>query len=378
MVFLADLEAPELRFTYALFGVQYQALTPSKKATISALRTLLADSDLVDCLQDESHGIDQGDMRTTTFVAYWLRSQDYEKWKESETFKTFWGSLSEDAGVWREVMTVPKSRYMYASSQAIKAGLAHKLELKQSNDEGYWGVYRHRLAANPDSYTNPNDSFTSPYTTSVKTKSSSDKVFLDIPKSVPKEVVPGRVRLLNPPDNLCFVREIQRKEGVAGEELDAWLEQIAPHAQSWITHLDEERNKNGVAAFSTHIGHVPKESTTTASLDTEPIAEANQLAYFLDLAHFELAGRSHRGHVELRKTVMNLYGPGGDLSNGKAVLFVELCVLKSGGLDAEVRQSGFPFMCYSGMFRESQCMFLDQYSKCLTAPESLLHSLNFQ
>jgi hypothetical protein len=143
------------------------------------------------------------------------------------------------------------------------------------------------------------------------------------------------VRLANPPDNICFVREIQRKPGVATEELDAWLEQIAPHAQSWITHLDEERNKNGVVAFSTHIGRELKESATDENLDTKPVAEANQLAYFLDLAHFELAGRSHRGHIELRKTVMNLYGPGGKLSAGKAVLFVELCVLKSSDLDAE-------------------------------------------
>jgi hypothetical protein len=335
MVYLANLDAPGLVFTYALFGVQYDTLTPSKEVTISALHSLLTQSaDLVDTLQDEDHGIDKGAMRSTTFVAYWLRSQDYEKWKESAAFKDFWTSLPDDAGVWKEVMTVPKSRYMYASSQAMKAGLACMLELKQSNDEGYWGVYRHRLAGNPDDHTDPKDTFTSPYITSSKSKTSSEKS-IDLAQSYAKKVVPGRVRLSNPPDNICFVREIQRKPGVATEELDAWLEQIAPHAQSWITHLDEERNKNGVVAFSTYIGHEPKESTTDEKLDTKPVAEANQLAYFLDLAHFELAGRSHRGHIELRKTVMNLYGPGGKLSAGKAVLFVELCILKSGDLDAE-------------------------------------------
>ena len=65
------------------------------------------------------------------------------------------------------------------------------------------------------------------------------------------------------------------------------------------------------------------------------IAETNQVAYFLDLAHFEQAGRSHRGHVELRKTVVSLYGPGGRLEKGKAVLFVVLCVLKSKDFDAK-------------------------------------------
>ncbi|TVY71383.1 Phenylacetaldoxime dehydratase [Lachnellula suecica] len=341
MVFLANLDAPELLFTYALFGVQYHTLTPSKAATIASLHKLLASSaDRVDILREESHGHgldqNQNDLKTTIFVAYWLRSQDYQKLKDSEPFTKFWSSLPDDAGVWREVMTVPKSRYMYAASQPLKAGLACMLDLRQSNDEGYWGVYRHRLAGNPDLYTDPSDTFTSPYTTSAKSKNTAEKaVIIDIPKSFPKEIVKGKVRLSSPPDNICFVREIQRKSDLDTEELDAWLQQISPHAQSWITHLDQERNKTGVLSMSTHLAHTAKQSTSTEELVTEAMPEANQLVYFLDLAHFEVAGKSHKGHVELRKTVMGLYGPGGKLSGGKAALFVELCVLKSGDLEAE-------------------------------------------
>jgi hypothetical protein len=273
-----------------------------------------------------------------------LRSEDYQEWKETGPIKDFWDSLPDDAGVWREVMTVPKSRFMHASSQDVKSAIATLLPLKHSADEGYWGVYRHRLAAVPDKHTNPSDSFTSPYTTSAKSDDPAGKPVIDSPRAFSGKIVQGRVHLSNIPDNVVFVREGQRTSHVSKEELDTWLESIAPHATSWIEHLNTERNKNGVIAFTTHIGHKkpalrkPEDDLDPGAdleIDTNAVAETNQLAYFLDLAHFELAGRSHRGHVQLRKNTMTLYGPGGKMSTGKAVLYVELCVLKSGDLDAE-------------------------------------------
>ena len=345
MVFLADLDGGEYLLTYGLFGVQHDSLTPEKRKAISTLYSLLTTSaGRVDHLQDESHGLPRDGPKSTTFVAYWLRSEDYEKWKETEAVREFWGKLPDDAGVWREVMTVPKSRFMHASSQNVESGIASLLPLKQSSDEGYWGVYRHRLSETPDKHTDPSDSFTSPYITSTKAETA-NKPVINIPPSTHGNVVKGRARICNAPDNLCFVREGQRQPHVSKEELDAWLESIAPHAKSWIEHLDTERSKNGVVAFTTHIGHEKPTSKITKGdldpgadleVDTDAVAETNQLAYFLDLAHFELAGRSHKGHVQLRKNAMTLYGPGGKMSTiGKAVLYVELCVLKSGDLDAE-------------------------------------------
>jgi len=329
--------------------------------TISALYNLLSQSaDLVDHLQDESHGKPQPGPHSTTFVAYWLCSEDYNRWKNTEPVQKFWSELPDDAGVWREVMTVPKSRFMHASNQNVKSGIGHRLDLKQSNDEGYWGVYRHRLAAITDQYTDPNDTFTSPYVTVAKIKPDSTKKVITIPKQQSTTVKLGRIRLSNVPDNLVFAREGQRQPNVTQEERDLWLESIAPHAQSWMEHLDTERNKTGVTSFTTHLGHEKPTSRTSKSsgdfdptlnlqLDTEAIAETNQLAYFLDLAHFEQAGRSHRGHVQLRKNTMELYGPGGKMSLGKAVLFVELCVLKAGDLDAE----------YIGCIENTSLMWLE-------------------
>ncbi|KAE9980832.1 hypothetical protein BLS_008161 [Venturia inaequalis] len=348
MVFLADLEGEERVFTIGLFGIQHEVLTEEKKKTITTLYSLLQQSaNHLDHLQDESHGLSRNGPHSTTFIAYWLRSEDYKSWKYTESVKKFWNELPDDAGVWREVMTVPKSRFMHASSQPVKSAMGHLLELKQSSDEGYWGVYRHRLAANPDQYTHADDKFISPYVTTAKAKPGPEKKVITIPRPQSTAIRSGRVRLSKVPENLLFAREGQRHPNISKDERDTWLESITPHAQSWMQHLDTEREKAGVLSFTTHLAHENPPTRTSAhahnfnptidlETNTNAVAEANQLVYFLDLAHFEQAGRAHRSHVQLRKNTMEIYGPGGTMSEiGKAVLFVEICVLKAGDLDAE-------------------------------------------
>lgn len=342
MVYLANLEGPGLVFTYGLFGVQYDALISEKTKTISALYTLLSQSaNHVDFLQDETHGTPRNGPKSTTFVAYWLKSEDYETWKQTDAVKEFWNSLPDDAGVWREVMTVPKSRYMFAANQYETWGLATILGLKDSTDEGYWGVYRHRLSDNPDEHTDPADTFTSPFITKSKAKPDSSKQVVDLSKSsLPDKIRHGRVKLTKIPDNLCYCREGQGHSKMPKEELESWKDMLAPFALSWMNHLDTERNKNGAVSFTFHLAHENPQQVANPGadleLETDAIAESNQLMYFLDLAHFELAGRSFKDHVKLRQRTFDMYGPDGQYGQkGKLSLFVEMCVLKSGDLDAE-------------------------------------------
>ena len=209
VLYLANLEPDGLLFTYALFGVQHEDLTAEKKKTILNLYKLLSQSaDKVDHLQDESHNVARQGPRSTTFVAYWLKSADYEKWKTTAEVKQFWDSLPDDAGVWREVMTVPKSRYMFAANQHEKSGLAAVLGIKESSDEGYWKVYRHRLSTNPDEYTDPKDTFTSPLVTVGKENAESGKSSIELSRaSMSNKVKQGRVKISSVPDNLCYCRE---------------------------------------------------------------------------------------------------------------------------------------------------------------------------
>ncbi|CAD0109505.1 unnamed protein product [Aureobasidium uvarum] len=342
MVFLADWEDQQHVFVYGVFGVQHaSSLTNNNKPTIDELHNLLTSSaGQVDLLIDESHGIEAGEKpRTTTFVAYWLDAATYQSWAGSSPVQHFWDTLPEDAGVWREVMKVPTSRYMFAANQDMRWGLTSLIDkLRASNDEGYWGVYRHRIGSK-------DDTFTSPYVTASKAKKVADHKILTIPTQGPRiadGIRLGRVHVNNIPDNICFVREGQRQPNVAKEELGLWLEKVAPHAKSWIEHLDMHREKNGVLSFSTHVCEQSK-------LNDDDAAETDQLAYFLDLAHFEAAGRAFKGHVHLRKTVMEMYGPGGPLDGiGKAELYVELLILKSKEFEAE----------YVGCLQGTGLMFL--------------------
>ncbi|KEF56697.1 uncharacterized protein A1O9_06886 [Exophiala aquamarina CBS 119918] len=361
MVWLANLEGSGLLFTYALFGVQHDELTDEKKQTVLKLYHLLNSSaDRVDHLQDESHETPRKGPRSTTFVAYWKDCRRYDTWRQDDAFRSFWDNLSDDAGVWREVMTVPKSRYMFAANQLETSGLATMLGLKDSSDEGYWGVYRHRLHDNPDEHTDPADSFTTSLVTTTRAKPDIDKKAINLESSFTNEIKLGRVKLTKIPDNLCFCREGQRRPDFDKEELESWLEVLGPYAKSWMNHLNTARNRNGVVSFTMHVGHENADPSQVKEIDpsqdlsfpTEATAEANQLMYFLDLAHFEQAGRSFKDHVKLRQKTFELYGKDGKHSNGKLSLFVELCVLKSGDLDAE----------YVGCKEGTGLMFLEDLS----------------
>ncbi|KAG9530447.1 hypothetical protein KCU93_g2708, partial [Aureobasidium melanogenum] len=362
MVFLADWEGKQHLFVYGVFGVQHRSsLTDSKKAIINELHKLLtASAGQVDMLVDESHDLEaENKPHATTFVAYWLDVKRYESWAASSSVRQFWDNLSDDARVWREIMTVPTSRYMFAANQDLRWGLTSLVEkLRASNDEGYWGVYRHRIGSK-------DDTFTSPYVTASKARNAPNNRILDIPPKGPRilnDIRIGRVRVDDIPDNICFVREGQRQPNVAQEELGLWLEKVAPHARSWIEHLDSHREKNGVLAFSTHVNQQSK-------LNDSDAAETDQLAYFLDLAHFEASGRAFKGHVQLRKTVMEMYGPGGPMEGiGKAELYVELLILKSNDAETARVQIG-------RAVKRQRVLISNEYERKIDSMEERLHSI---
>jgi hypothetical protein len=254
----------------------------------------------------------------------------------------FWASLPDDAGVWREVVTVSAGRFMHASSQTEKTGLAKMARLRESSNEGYWGVYRNRLSESKT------DAFTSPFMTSASPSQASvvqkPIISLSDPTGNAKPIRQGRVYLPTGIDNLCFVREYQDYGSMSEAESKLWSERIAPHAKAWIDYLDKERRKNGILSFRTSVGvdfesADPADTTTTSDISNwqgKTTSKRDQLGYFLDLEHFERAGKSYREHHKARGTYMKLYGPGGEVgAGGKVHLMVELCILKKDDLEAE-------------------------------------------
>lgn len=335
---LADLDGKDILFTWGLFGVQFDHLSIGKKQIIARLHQLLTQSaGCVDLLRNESHDSDQKHT-STVFIAYWSDCKTYKAWKEG-VLEPFWQSLPDDAGVWREVMTVPKSRYMFFTSSSVASGFASLVGTKPGTDGGYWGVYRDRMAANPDQYTVPGDTFTSPYTS----KPIPGRKLVNLEKQYADEIHTGRLKITRIPDNICFIREMQAQSNPAKEELDIWLQTLNPYFRSWVDHLDTHHNNNGVLSFSTHVALESNNPENQRPAGKVPmgseggcIFETDQLMYFLDLGDFELAGRSFKSHVKLRSTALNLLGPGGKLSKSEKLRFtVEMCVVKAEDFDAE-------------------------------------------
>jgi hypothetical protein len=337
MVYLMESYVQDPSCAIALFGVQYKDISTEKQKTILALLKLIeASAGHVDCLLDEQHAGGSTSCSTVIFVAYWASSSDYRSWWTQNDVQDFWRSLPDDAGVWREVMTVPDGRFMHASTLDKKTGLAlaRMAELQQSSNEGYWGVYRNRLSGSKT------DDLMSPYitkSTPSRDDGSADKPIIKLadPTGEPKPVRHGRVYLPKGIDNLAFVREYQGYCGVKEVEHELWSKHLTPHAKEWMDHLDKERSKNGILSFRNSVGVESAEIQNGNAASLTKINEMNQFAYCLDLAHFERMGKSFGEHRKLRKNMMGLYGPGGALQAGAAHLMVELCVLKASDLEAE-------------------------------------------
>jgi hypothetical protein len=341
-------------YVIALFGVQYTDITPEKQSITSTLfKKIEASAGHVDCLLDDQQDGSSDGCRTILFASYWASSSDYQSWWAQDDVQTFWRSLPDDAGVWREVMTVPESRFMHASTSDTRTGmsLARKARLLQSSNEGYWGVYRNRLAASKT------DDLMSPYITASTPKTApaaADKPILQLsdPAREAKPTRHGRLHLPHGIDNLAWTRQYQSYVDVKEDEHEQWSKHLTPHAKAWMDHLDKERSKNGFLSFrmtmATERGDVEKGNAAAM----KKINEMNQFAYVLDLAHFERAGKSFESHRKLRKNMMQLMGP-----DWAAHLMVELAVLKASDLEAE----------YVGCVEGTGLMFLDETVRGQTA-----------
>ncbi|KAJ4263312.1 hypothetical protein NW762_006130 [Fusarium torreyae] len=337
MGLLADLDGKDILFTWGLFGVQSDRLSLKKELIAKVHELLNQSAGRVDLLRDENDDPDKHCV-STIFIAHWQHRKDYEVWKTKD-LEPFWRSLPDDAGVWREVMTVPKSRYMFFTSSSVASGFASLVGTKPGTDGGYWGVYRDRMAAHPDRYTAPGDTLTSPYAS----KTIPGRKLVDLEKRYPNEIHRGRLKVTRAPDNICFIREMQALSNLGKQDSEIWLQSLNPYFRSWVDHLDTHHNRNGVLSFSTHAALNPSDlgdqglahNRTVKSSDGVGF-ETNQLMYFLDLGDFELAGRSFKDHVKLRNSAIDLLRPGGKLFKTETLRFtVEMCVVKAEDLDAE-------------------------------------------
>ncbi|KAJ5097187.1 hypothetical protein N7456_007908 [Penicillium angulare] len=310
-------------FVYSIFGLQIpeSSDTRAKKALQDEFDALIAPhATYIDRLVQDGCATSNG--KTILWLSYWKSQSEYLGWWTSKKVSEFWDNLSPSAGMWREAMTPNASRTQHMTNKNEPIGLGQLGNpISVGNKTGYWGCYRHRMAAHS------NDTFTSPITHDLKTCSTA--------QDSSNENKPGRVFLTHFPDNICFVVEGQDHSDITPDEKKYWNDNLESYTTQWMEALFSAGPESGIwgsqMCYASDSG-VFRDSTPKALNYNKKV----QLFYFKDLRHMEKIGRSNKEHVELRSRFMGAYGPGGVLSStGKIVLWVETTVLKNGEIECE-------------------------------------------
>ncbi|KAI1339719.1 hypothetical protein F5Y15DRAFT_381818 [Xylariaceae sp. FL0016] len=342
-------------FTVSIFGCQYHAESPSP-ARLGLLRdfeTLVRDG----AVHVEEY--EQNDLPSKIWMSYWASPQTFKAWWDSAAVARFWAALPDDAGFWRETVSLPATRAMYETGSVARlSGFGHVGEpVPLTEKVGYWGAYRDRLT--PET---PGDKFPSPL------------VSHPVPRPLTREVRAGRYQVKRFPDNICYVVEGQDYSKMGDDERDYWNQHFDGLAKQWITNVVRGGPEQGlVSARACHgftsgkipgstkgaNGHVtnghatngdgegdgsspsnqttiPQQSTNSPSIFPGlDYVRQTQILFWVDMSAMERMGRHDKVHVKLRRDFMKAYSPGGDMENGELVLWVDLGILKANEIDAE-------------------------------------------
>ncbi|OGM50701.1 hypothetical protein ABOM_000554 [Aspergillus bombycis] len=290
---------------YTIFGIQQHAKdTPSPLSTqLTALLTPHLPPENTTTLTHPG----PGPLTTTIQLTYWPSTADYERWWHSDPVTTFWDALPDDAGIYRETITVASDRTQHSTNKPLNIGMGCLGSYTSVLDKsGYWGCYYHRIPATA-SATGPEGRLPSPL------------------KGAPKKteatggIRQGRVRLTRFPENLCFVVEGQDHSDLTTAERETWFEKFDAPATGWLSELQSAGSEKGL--LDKRMCYDPRSGKFR---DAEPEAfsfnRKVQLFYFQDMEGMERMGRMSKVHVLLRKEFLKSYGPGGELAGARGFI----------------------------------------------------------
>lgn len=324
-------------FTVSIFGCQYHADRPddAKLAAMAEFTSLIQPAAI------HVEELEQNDLPSKIWTSYWASPQAFKAWWESPATSAFWAALPLDAGFWRETVSLPATRAMYESNKPQPSGFGHCGEhIPLTAKSGYWGAYRSRMT--PDG---PDDKFESPINKEEGIKA----------RPLSKTIRPGRVRMAQFPDNICFVVEGQDYGAMFEREREFWGEHFDGLTKQWVTNVVTAGPEKGMlSARACHAFGGDKQPGATTTTTTNGAGSQNgtpnggnsifpgldyirqaQLLFWLDLSYMEHIGRHDKVHVKLRREFMAEYGAGGQMEGGELLLWVDLGILKADEIDAE-------------------------------------------
>ncbi|KAL5339776.1 heme-containing dehydratase-domain containing protein [Aspergillus crustosus] len=351
---------PTTPITVSVFGIQHHTPTQDPSSLITTLRSLLADAPPP--VHTETLTQDTP-VRTTILLTHWPSHTSFNTWFTSQPVSSFWSSLSEkDAGVYREIITVPPSLTQHATSNPTRpCGLARLGTLEPlQGKSGYWGCYYDRMGEGtgsremntetvfqkaeeaadlkagagvgvaaggkcpfqdkdtegPPSLSPPSlhSTISSPDGTGPAT--APESAISSTPSNI--TIHPGRLTPPPLPNNICFVIEGQDHALLHPLEKAHWHKDLDGSVSSWIEDLvTASKTPSDTGVLEARICYDgdsglyhpdEKEIQTPAALDYN---RKVQLFYFSDMHAMEKIGRENQGHVRLRRRFLQDYGPGG-------------------------------------------------------------------
>jgi aldoxime dehydratase len=294
---------------FALYGIQ----TDDEERTkhwLEGLRGLFDDPNGPGRVE-RSHGLHPSTGHNTILMAYWIDMGAARAWHDRPEVRQWWAGLPDDeegVGYWRELLASTVGRFHFFGVGPHKVASHALLEAKGSDNFGYWGGYRDRMAQHDT------DTFTS-----------------DLDELPPRLAHPsyGRRLSVSVPNNLCFVREGADPSHITmAKERELWEHQLKPASQKWVQYLAENPKTSGCVTII---------DTVEQDLDTgEDLDKNSQFAYFLSLRHLERAARTQPSHLALYNTFMGTFmelaAEGIDMG---LFIWAEAHILQNGELNAE-------------------------------------------
>ncbi|OJJ53474.1 hypothetical protein ASPSYDRAFT_50979 [Aspergillus sydowii CBS 593.65] len=317
-----------------IFGIQHHSTKDTdNSALINTFNTLITNQPArIENLKQDNP------VPTRIWLTYWPSPAAFQKWWTSEPVASFWASLPDDAGVYREILTVPPGRTQHGTNVSDRiSGMAHLGEFESILDKsGYWGCYYDRMGDvtkenkfRAEVTKKPTRTHLLSITPSSNNNSSNDS---NLP------ICRGRIEVRALPDNIAFVVEGQDHSLILPEEKEHWIENFNQPVTNWISDLVAAGPEKGILDSRLCYN---SESGMFKAADAQPrelsLNDKVQLFYFLDMEAMEKIGRENAGHVKLTRGFMQSYGSGGVMAElpGKLRLWVEASILKGRDMDCE-------------------------------------------
>ncbi|KAJ5093789.1 hypothetical protein N7456_009650 [Penicillium angulare] len=336
-------------FVYALFGVQLhnKDLDEKQSSLIKQFDSLIQGFPTYLDRLTQDGGASPNCGLTQVWVAHWSTQQAYEAWWTRRDVVSFWASLPDDAGMWREIISPHSSRTQHGTNHAPgPIGLGRLGErVSVADKSGYWGCYYRRMSASNTGRTILKTSLDRPLSRSegirLSKGDSSSSLASSSPAARDREIRRGRVNMHSFPDNLCFVVEGQDHTHLTSEEKVYWEQQFSVPVNRWITDLTTtgpQDPDSGIldARLCYDPASGPFDCNGPDSLPQLKYNRKVQFFYFTDMRHMLSMGKQHSEHVRLRAQFMEAYGPGGPLHDiAKICLWAETSILKPDEIECE-------------------------------------------